>query len=125
MKKLIFSTLGIQPNKVDRSGDMFTDEAYNLLIEDFKKMKPMKLYKIKELKWESIGSGIYVAQTIFGNMRIEKLGFSYRFSYCFDEYYDEGSEIFDRGDEAKDYAEKFYKERLEDALEHVYDVTVG
>jgi len=81
-----------------------------------------KLYKIKPLDWIRANNlkSTYSVYTIFGNMRVEYIGEGlYRWSYCFDEYYDEGWFDVDSLEEAKSEAEKFYLTRLLDALEEV------
>lgn len=85
-----------------------------------------KLYKIKPLEWENVSqSEIYkrlpkiklMAPTILGKMRITQKKGPAKWSYCFTEYYDEGSETFETIQEAKQHAWEFYKERITKALE--------
>ena len=69
------------------------------------------LYAIKRLEWKPCCGG-FLAKTIFGTIRV----FREEWSYCFDEYYDEGSEICHGIDDGKIKAEQFYLSRILPAL---------
>lgn len=73
-------------------------------------------YKIRPLKWELSSANWQTASTVFGSIRIEHEHGQWKWSYCFDEYYDEDSFLCDSEKEAKQKAEEFYLSKLKDAL---------
>jgi len=83
-----------------------------------------KSYKIKPLKWqgEVNESQSMEARTPFGSYRIyEKSNVrewetKYSWSFCFDEYYDEGDFECNTVAEGKKSANKHWTERIEQAL---------
>lgn len=75
-----------------------------------------KTYKVSPLKWELSSDNWQTASTIFGSIYIKYEYGQWKWSYCFDEYYDEDSFLCDSEKEAKQKAEEFYLSRLENAL---------
>lgn len=85
----------------------------------------VRLYKIKPLKWEGKLKEEFDslnAYTPFGSYTINLNDpdslheQKYLWSYCFDEYYDEGEFYADTLKEAKKACQKHWEERLSDAL---------
>ncbi len=85
----------------------------------------MKLYAIKPLKWEVIGMrgqpiDTVRAETAFGSITVmvDEEVKRWRFTWCFQEYYDEGTseKSFRDVKTAKFAAEAFYQGRLKKAL---------
>lgn len=78
-------------------------------------------YKIRPLVWESyvLSDGVskmLTTQTIWGSMRVEHEDGCVKWSYCFDEYYDEDDYRCESIEDGKQKAEAFYLSRLKDAL---------
>lgn len=79
-----------------------------------------RTYTIRPLEWddkeliEEFDS--ISAPTCFGNYRVEKTEDGFRWSYCFDEYYDEGYSECDSAEDGKAKAEAHWFERLSGCL---------
>lgn len=78
----------------------------------------MKTYAIKPLEWiKTIHNSGKWTQTVFGKMSvIEDDGGDWRWSWCFDEFYDYGSEECEGIEDGIAKAETFYLERIKQAL---------
>lgn len=80
----------------------------------------MKLYQISPLEWDGKTCGteaFYTASTPFGQYAVSQDDDgSCRWSYCFDEYYDDGTTHCDSLEDAKRLAEEHWQQRLLSAL---------
>lgn len=101
---------------------------YQKLINKIMKKQKDKLnnlYKIKPLKWKNKGNDYYSADTIFGSYNIGKtynpsrFEKKYEWSYCFDEYYDEGRFYVNSIAEAKQAALAEWVSRISLGLKKV------
>jgi hypothetical protein len=84
---------------------------------------PQAKYNVKPLEWRQIRPAEdeegewWTASTVFGSFDVERdVGNGYRWRYCIDEYYDEGTHDCDSIADGKYQAEFFYRERLAPAL---------
>ncbi len=82
----------------------------------------MKTYTIKPFNWiESTdydGCKTYAVDMQFGDYRVTELSVdSWKYEYCFDEYYDEGYGELSTEEEAKEWCWQNWLSRLEPALE--------
>lgn len=86
----------------------------------------MGAFKLKALEWQQIRDASHqdgewwTASTVFGSLDVEKSESGrYLWRYCFDEYYDEGSDGCDSVEEGKGAAERLYLSRIMPALESI------
>lgn len=80
-------------------------------------------YRIKPLEWMRTNDGA-VSHCVLGDFAVYKIeqddgSFRWHWSYCFDEYYNEGFEECRSMMEGKAKAEALYIERIKQALEDV------
>jgi len=78
-----------------------------------------KTYRIKPLDWNEDRFGGLSAQTPFGALRVfchDENTDEWRWSYCFDEYYDEDESECDGKDDGKAKAEEFWIDRISGVL---------
>lgn len=88
----------------------------------------MKVYTVKPLKWmqeKGRNPTRWRADTIFTTLNIRQDHplhgkATYRFSFCVDEYYDEGESQHNTLKQAKKAAEKWYWQRLKPALKSMW-----
>lgn len=83
----------------------------------------MKTYTIKPLEWHHSAGGAE-ASCVLGTLSVYRAeqddgSFKWFWSYCFDEYYNEGYEECRTRKEGKEKAEALYVERIKQALEEV------
>jgi len=88
-------------------------ENFEMNDDWFYKIKPLEWPKDIELveEWDQIR-----AQTPFGSYYIKLTNNSYRWGYCFDEYYDEDEFICDSIEDGKIECWKHWTERLSSCL---------
>ena len=82
----------------------------------------MKTYRIRPLPWECVrpaghedGEWWYAPNTIFGMIQV----YENHWSYCVDEYYDEGGGKCESCQDGMSKAEEWYVSRLMPAIEEV------
>ena len=85
-----------------------------------------KTYTIDPLVWVDYGKGkspykSYCSDCIFGQFTLWWCGYqkSWRLDWCFEEYYDEGSELCDSFNQGKEVATALFMHRLLPALTEV------
>lgn len=70
------------------------------------------------LEWEDGGENTITAYTPFGNYHVEKVNsVTWRWKYCFDEYYDEDQGTVITQEEAKHYCQQDWDKRIKPILE--------
>ena len=77
-------------------------------------LKPLEwIFDKRLMRWE--------ASTVFCELRVDfdEDSEEWRFNYCVDEYYDEGSERFLTDTDAKCRGNEWYVERIKNALEPI------
>lgn len=80
------------------------------------------LFRIAPLEWRChrpaghADGEWWSADTVFGSIDVEDFYGRFRWRYCVDEYYDEGSEECENVEDGKAKAEAWYHGRLKPAL---------
>lgn len=94
-----------------------------LLLAEVERLQALQV--LKPLKWEATRDGDFTADTVLGSFSVTQdidwdedkpLG-TWKWGYCFDEYYDESSTECDGPEDGKQKAEAYYRERIAPAFE--------